>query len=373
MESARTLPALTSLPDARLERRLRSLAWGEKQVLAAFLRHLSEFDRRKLYAPRGYSSLFQYCTKDLRLSEDEAYLRIQAARMSREHPEILGMLARGEAHLSGLAKLAPCLNAANAGRLLAESRGKTKREIERMVAGFGDAAPQRDVVKFLPSPKPPVATAPQKDLLALPPAQSSPSSPPSVAPEPPAREAETAGSAAAPSRLVRIAFTASEELLGKIERARALTRHKHPAGRLEDLVGSALDALLARRDPAKRRPTKRPPPEPARPRPRSRRIPRWVRDEVWRRDGGRCAFVSRDGKRCDATEWLEFDHVVPYALGGASENPAGIRLLCRAHNQHAAEQVFGPRATGRGSRRGSGLATELQGTPRSADRETLGA
>jgi len=31
-----------------------------------------------------------------------------------------------------------------------------------------------------------------------------------------------------------------------------------------------------------------------------------VRRAVWKRDGGRCAFVSEDGKRCDERSMLEF-------------------------------------------------------------------
>jgi hypothetical protein len=61
---------------------------------------------------------------------------------------------------------------------------------------------------------------------------------------------------------------------------------------------------------------------------------------VWERDGGRCAFVSADGHRCEATSRLEFDHIQPLALGGETK-PENLRLLCRAHNQFEAERVLG--------------------------------
>lgn len=66
-----------------------------------------------------------------------------------------------------------------------------------------------------------------------------------------------------------------------------------------------------------------------------------VRHEVWQRDEGRCAFVSPDGVRCNETTWLEWDHIVPWALGGSSDDPANIRLLCRSHNQSEALRLFG--------------------------------
>jgi hypothetical protein len=59
---------------------------------------------------------------------------------------------------------------------------------------------------------------------------------------------------------------------------------------------------------------------------------------------GPSAFVSSEGKRCDAGDWLEYDHVIAFALGGSSTDPANIRLACRTHNAYAAELVFGERA-----------------------------
>ncbi|MDD5657597.1 MAG: HNH endonuclease signature motif containing protein [Elusimicrobia bacterium] len=78
----------------------------------------------------------------------------------------------------------------------------------------------------------------------------------------------------------------------------------------------------------------------------SRRIPQSVKDEVWARDGGRCAFVSAGGKRCDERDGLEFDHVVPWAMGGRSHDPRNIRLLCRAHNRLRAWAIFATPARG---------------------------
>jgi hypothetical protein len=50
--------------------------------------------------------------------------------------------------------------------------------------------------------------------------------------------------------------------------------------------------------------------------------------------------VSENGRRCDSCTRLEFDHVNPVATGGRA-TVGGIRLRCRAHNQHAAECAFG--------------------------------
>jgi 5-methylcytosine-specific restriction endonuclease McrA len=65
-----------------------------------------------------------------------------------------------------------------------------------------------------------------------------------------------------------------------------------------------------------------------------------VKRQVWKRDQGRCTFVSASGRRCDARRFLEYDHIEPVARGGKStfEN---LRLRCRAHNQYEAECGFG--------------------------------
>lgn len=59
--------------------------------------------------------------------------------------------------------------------------------------------------------------------------------------------------------------------------------------------------------------------------PRREAIPEDVRREVFRRDGGRCAV-------CGADSLLQFDHVIPVALGGAS-TAQNLQLLCAPCNR----------------------------------------
>ncbi len=66
---------------------------------------------------------------------------------------------------------------------------------------------------------------------------------------------------------------------------------------------------------------------------RSRYIPVAVRREVWRRDDGCCSYVDpHSGRRCGSRYRLEIDHVVPFALGGATEL-WNLRIRCRAHHR----------------------------------------
>jgi hypothetical protein len=58
---------------------------------------------------------------------------------------------------------------------------------------------------------------------------------------------------------------------------------------------------------------------------RRRVIPADVKQEVWRRDGGKCV-------KCGAPDELHFDHIVPYSKGGTSSLASNIQLLCARHN-----------------------------------------
>jgi 5-methylcytosine-specific restriction endonuclease McrA len=74
----------------------------------------------------------------------------------------------------------------------------------------------------------------------------------------------------------------------------------------------------------------------------SRDIPASVERAVWRRDGGQCAFVAKNGRRCTERSYLEYHHTnEPHALGG-EPTVENISLHCRAHNVYESEMIFGP-------------------------------
>jgi hypothetical protein len=79
---------------------------------------------------------------ELRMSEDEAQRRCRAARLARQFPILLEMLAEASLHLTAILLLGPHLTEDNCAELLARARFRTKREIERLVA---EIAPCHDV------------------------------------------------------------------------------------------------------------------------------------------------------------------------------------------------------------------------------------
>jgi hypothetical protein len=351
------------LTDDQLVVEVKRLARCEREMTAALVAHLAELDARRLYLDAGYSSLFTYCTDVLRLSEHEAYNRIEAARLARRFPTVLGMLADGALNLTSARLLAPHLTAENHEGLLAEAAGRSKREVEHLIA---ERFPLPDVptsVRKLPSPRQVSAGSELLDaaptgLAATPigaPEVAGSLAPAGVAEPAAAQPGSSVLSAAAspsPARrreLVRplaadryeIRFTASAATREKLRLATDLLRHAVPTGDTNEIIDRALTALLE--NLAKKKLA-------AAARPRAshgvsngtRHVPAHVKRTVWLREGGRCAFVGKGSQRCGERGFLEFHHVRPYGVGGAATID-NIELRCRAHNAHEADRFYGRR------------------------------
>lgn len=345
--ASRVLAEIKRLPDDELAERLRRLDSLGRGIEAAFIAHLAEFDARERYKVLGHSSLFRYCVTVFGHSESRAYKRILAARAVRRFPLVLERLAAGRIHVSAVAVLAPHLTDENLIALLDAAEGKPKFELERLVAALAPERDRKDVIMRLPSLRPPEPSTERPGDI---PKSETPPEAPETAQEPPAHADKGAAvrTRSVPAVVtplsaerVHFGFTGSLRLREKLERVKALLWHKEPAGRLEVLIEALADEFLTRKDPGRARRTGpaagRPPPQ------RSRTVPAAVRRAVWRRDGGACAYSGPDGRRCGERRGLEVDHVVPFARGGVSDDPANLRLLCRTHNQWAARRAgLGP-------------------------------
>lgn len=342
------IQSLAALADSDLLARAARLAHGERRATAALVAHLAEIETRKLYLGQACSSLFTYCIRVLRLSEPAAYNRIQAARAARRFPAVLVHLEQGRVHLASVKLLAPVLTMENHHELLAAAAHKSKREVEELVARL---RPQPDVpgrIRKLPAMQKPAAvagagagsTSPRAEVVPL------------------------------AAERYKVQFTAGAATREKLRRAQELLRHRIPDGDVARVIDAALDLLVQQLEKKKFAGTERPRrgdaglaggrgaqplatptpllPEAAPPLPSpspsssssSRYISAGVRRAVWERDRGQCAFVSAGGERCTERARLEFDHIRPHADGGGAQ-AHNVRLLCRQHNQHEAQQFFG--------------------------------
>ncbi len=146
--------ALSRLGDPELLGRLERLVSRRGRLTAELLVHLGEVDRRKLYLAEACSSMHGYCTARLHLSDAAAYRHIRAARLGRQFPLLLELVAEGKLHLTAICLLSPYLNSSNHRPLLQAAVHRTKREVELLVA---ERFPRPDVpsqLRRLPEPKP---------------------------------------------------------------------------------------------------------------------------------------------------------------------------------------------------------------------------
>ena len=328
----------------------RTLVSEERKLTTRILLHLREIEDRRLFAQRGYPSLFEMCVRELGYSEATAQRRISAMRLLRELPEIEKKLESGELKIGQVSLVQGFLRAEKReqGRayslqekreLISRIEGKSTRETERALAVI---SPQSAGIK----------------------------------------ERERAVSATE----TEIRFIADERLLAKLKRLQELGAHRlAPGSRYSDLIDWLADLGLAKLEPANPSPARNQSlvsaipslaavnPSSARSNPNSaldhhvkptvsvnkndredlapkraikaashsRYIPIGVKRQVWVRDRGCCTFSdAQTGRRCDSRTLIQIDHIEPFALGGRSDDPANLRLLCFHHNQLEADRWF---------------------------------
>ncbi|MBI4346524.1 MAG: HNH endonuclease [Elusimicrobia bacterium] len=380
---------LEELSDTELRKRLTRLAAAESRITREVIRHLAEYDRRKLWKADGVANLWEYSRKMLGFTEDQAAVRIRAARALQDHPALDRALELGELGASAIRRLAPALTKENAAELIAQARGKPLREVERLAA-IELVRQDRAAARLEASGGAPADGAASAPVLF---------DAPRCSPE--ELQAEST------SRWVRsrnpdsmrplsgadwrVAFIAGTEFVRNVDQAKNLLARRFPDARLEDILGAGVEMVLDKLDPARRHARRQ-----ARALAKARKtaenessaaanessaaaggklsapdgsagdaarapeagteaagaeerdlrlrrrphIPAALRDQVLARDGYQCAHVEPDGRRCPVRRYLEVDHIVPVALNGPTtlEN---LRAYCRGHNAMAAELAFG--------------------------------
>jgi hypothetical protein len=360
-----------------LDRRLADLVRSERHLVVQFVIELADFAKRELYRELGYTSLFNYCLRQLGLSKSSAFRRSEVARLIARFPVIANRLAQGRLSIRALVELREVLTEENHASVLGRAEGISQEEAQILAVKYRPKPVPRDVVRALPMPIVPrdVAQASAPVQLAAPPVVSAETDPHLLAPEVPqplAADAMVSTETGAPPRphevvkpltpdLRRLNVTVTAEFIAELEQVRVALSHVCPDGNFERVVREAFKLVLERDRKRKaqtdrpRAPTEKPralterPQRPAQletagtpdaPDANDRYVPAAVKRAVWKRDQARCTWPMGDGQVCGATHRLEFDHDLEVALGG-KPTIGNIRLLCRAHNVMKAEQHLG--------------------------------
>ena len=276
--------APSTLSDDKLLSATRALVARSNEAAASLVAHLAEIDVRKLYLDQAQPSMFAWCVAELGCSEDVACNWIAVARASRKYPVVLDALREGKVHLTGLRMLAPHLTEERHQTLLDEAAGKSKREIEELVARIAPRPAVAASIRKLPGARAGkeeeqkgeslLCIAPANGAVgiggeateSLPAASTTSEGPMSAAVSNPEKAELHSGAEGslplgagaleaqrppAPSRVeplaedaYKVTFTASRRLRDKIREAQDLLGHQVPSGDLAEIVERGLDLLM---------------------------------------------------------------------------------------------------------------------------------
>ena len=279
-----------------LHRKAKSLSRVYLNSEAELLGTLMAMVEENLLVRLGYTGVFDYVTKELKISESQSGYFQRVAQKARVIPELKQAVLSGALSLSRARRIVGVIDSTNASYWIDAAIHWKQKELEREVS---EQSPRRNVREgFVPLPG---------DLTKL-----------------------------------TVVITQEEEK--EMERANALLSQalKAPAS-LQQTLAATVALFLDKKDPVRKaqraaassrtRPQKGSP-SPTKPqRPGQRKKPAHVAHQVNLRDGFRCAYVYKDGGRCDKQSFLEHHHVLPLSWGG--ENTASnLTTRCYWHHRH---------------------------------------
>lgn len=315
-----------------------ALVKTERTTTTAILHHLQEIERRRLFATRGYSSLFDYAVKGLGYSGSAAQRRISSMRLlkSLEPQAALEVEAKVQEGVLTLSALA---------------QAQTFFREEAALNQAMTPAAKKDVLQALEGKSTRDVSEELKNRSSL-----------GVQP---IREY----SRAAGHGRTEIHLVVDQKTIEILENIKNLLSHTNPRMGWGELVGHISEVAWQKldpcREPARRKKekvhnteAKAPVPhveavvvvEPAVQVPvaaspslvKNKRIaiPAALKREVRRETEGKCTYVDPSiGKACGSNWMVQFEHIQPIALGGKNERQ-NLTILCFFHNQLAALREF---------------------------------
>jgi hypothetical protein len=334
----------------------------ERRCQLQVLMHLAEIEQRKLYLDLGAMHLADYCQRYLQLSDNEAWLRVYVARAGLRFPGLLVAMADGAISLSVAGMLARQLRDDNVEELLQSCSGKSKREVEELLAARGvPSPPQRSSLRpiFVPLGKAD-ESSPCQDKSGEHPDLFRDSSQETSTKEPVENELRT-------MLVHKLSCTISNETKEKLLRLAEVLGIVDPLANLDLVITKATDLALRVKDPAHRSAQKTPVAQDTSPEgesglstpekvkntvaqkrecapessssaaPRSRYIAVAVRRTLLTRAAYRCEFTSPEGIRCCQRTDLEIDHIYAFSCGGGNDI-SNLQVLCSAHNRRKYER-----------------------------------
>ena len=268
---------LKHLTDATLLKDTKFLVKEERRLTLSILFHFQEIERRKLYSDLRFPSLFEYAVSELKYSQASAQRRIEASRLLKDLPEIIGPLEREELSLTNVAAANSFFRSQKIKdpdikrKVLKNLEGKSTRECEQILLKLlGLIVPRKDSLKQV-----------SEDMFEL-------------------------------------NLSIHKKVKEKWDMVKNLKSHKKMSR--EDLLEYALDCVLEKEK--KKQVVSKVVPVKVK---NSRFIPKSVKIAVMKRDKGKCV-------QCSTRHKLQIDHVKPFSMGGTN-SIQNLRVLCEPCNQ----------------------------------------
>ena len=299
------------------------LAEHERGITILVLRHLREVEVRRLFVDLNYSSMYTYCIKRLKYSENETQSRLSSARLLTELPEIEKQIEEGSLNVTNLSKIQSFVRSEKAAQ-----NSLTKNEKLALIAEC-ENKPTRQVAKEL------IERSHQPALMA---------------------EKFHMTSSVLNNDLLGQEFSEFAALLDSETRELLQEFKNLYAHELQDGANITVLTFLLKKAVAfkKKKLGLATPSDNALPpmaqkvrgaakqsTPQRKPLKSSVKKYVWKKANGCCEhYDTKVGMRCSSKFALQPDHIIPLALGGTDEI-SNLQLLCRVHNSRRAIKTFG--------------------------------
>jgi len=276
---------------------------AEKRLIDLLIQN----DEIKAFRSLGYSSLHVYCTSALGLSDAVAYSLTQIARKSKEIPEIKELVQAEKLTISNAMQLSRVITPKNKVELLDLGQNLSKRELEKEIKRIFPLSITAEritaVNEVYNQVKIHMNDSTEKDLDFLQHYYS--------------------------KKLNKKNLSLSETVT---EMAREL-RYKY------DPIKIAQRRINTKAESAK---TEKEKPLFV-PGAKSMRIPipAQLRHQINLRDKAKCTFHYSNGSRCTETRWLNFHHITPVSMGGAT-SLENLTTICFNHHAYVHELAKRP-------------------------------
>jgi 5-methylcytosine-specific restriction endonuclease McrA len=351
---------IKKLKNEELLQRTKFLVVKERKITLQILHHLQEISRRRLFAERGYSSLFKYATQELGYSDASAIRRLQAMELLTELPEVEDKIKEGALSLSVVAQ------------------AQRTFQIEAKLSQAFDPDEKKNILQSLEYKS---SKAAERELIQH-------SSQPALILKPDLIKPVT-------STHSEIRFVADQVLLDQLELIRGFLGNKNPNLSLSELITEMARISLEKLRPkapkelvkqnsddgveksvkavnsmqaaqattkvpqktsqvsqafhlplnkqvpiSKQAPLSKQQSNSEQASSRSRFIPIEVKRKVYQRDEGKCQYVDPvTGRKCLSTHAIQYGHIIPFAMNGPN-TVENIRIECRVHNRLLAIQTY---------------------------------